>query len=49
MFIIPTFFCPLHTLCKLVPGVSSLFDVNAKKLKDPGDEFGPYAFVQDLR
>ena len=25
-----------------------LFDVNVKKLKDPGDEFGPYDFVQDL-
>ena len=28
---------------------SSLFDVNAKKQTDTGDEFRPYAFVQDLR
>ena len=25
-----------------------LSDVNVKKQKDPGDEFGPYASVQDL-
>ena len=47
--ITPTFFCLFQTFCNLVPGVSSLFDVNFKKYKDPGDEFGRYTFVQDLR
>ena len=31
------------------PGASSLFDINTKKEKDPGGEFGPYTSVQDLR
>ena len=34
-------------LMQLVARVS-LFDLNVKMEKDPGDEFGPYAFVQDL-
>ena len=48
MRIIPTFFRPVKTLCDLIPRASSLLDVNAKRQKDPGDKFGPYAFVQDL-
>ena len=28
---IPTFFCLVQALCNLIPGASSLFDVNAKK------------------
>ena len=48
MRIIPTFFRPVKTLCDLIPRASSLFDVNAKRQKDRGDKFGPYAFVQDL-
>ena len=44
----PTFFCPVQTLCNLVPRVSSLFNVNIKKQKDPGEELGPYTFIQDL-
>ena len=28
---IPTFFRPVQTLCKLIPGTYSLFDVSAKK------------------
>ena len=31
VIIIPTFFCPVQTLCNQVPRASSLFDVNAKK------------------
>ena len=46
--IIPTFFRPVQNSCNFVPGASSLFNVNAKKQKDPGNEFGLYAFVQDL-
>ena len=42
------FFSPVQTVSDLIPRASSLFDVNAKRQKDPGDKFGPYAFVQDL-
>ena len=38
-------FVQLQTLCNLVRRASSFFDVNVKKYKDPGGEFGPYAFV----
>ena len=48
MCIIPTFFCSVQTFCSLDPRAFSLFDINVKKLKDTGDKFGPYAFVQDL-
>ena len=34
-----------HLQCFLI---SLMLMSNVKKLKDPGDEFGPYAFVQDL-
>ena len=43
-----TFFHSVQTLCNLICSASNFFDVNVKNLKDPGDEFGPYAFVQDL-
>ena len=42
------FFRPVQTSRNLVSRASSLFDVNVQKLKDPGDDFGPSAFVQDL-
>ena len=32
----------------LVRSASSFFDVNVKKLKDPGDEFGPYTILEEL-
>ena len=47
--IIPTFFGPVQTLCNLVPGASSLFDVIAEKYEKYQNELGPNAFVQDLR
>ena len=46
--IISTFFRSVQTSCNLIRSVSNFFDVNVKKLKDPGDKFEPYAFVQDL-
>ena len=49
MGFIPTFFCPVQTLWNLVAGASFLFHVHVKKQKHPGDEFEPYAFVQDRR
>ena len=33
--IIPTFFCPVQTLCSLVPGAYFLFDVRCQKVKRP--------------
>ena len=44
-----TFFRPVLTSCNLVPVASFLFDVNVKKYKDAGDEFGRNAFAQRLR
>ena len=35
MCIIPTFFCPDHTLCNLVPGASFPFDIRCQKVKRP--------------
>ena len=48
MWIISTFFRLVYTLCNLVRSASSFFDVNVKKLKDPGDKFGPYTILEDL-
>ena len=42
------FFCSIQTLCNLVPIALSLFDINVKKQKNLGDDFGPYTFIQDL-
>ena len=47
--IIPTFFCPVQTLCNLVSRTSSLFGINAEKYEKYQHEFRPYAFIQDLR
>ena len=37
MCIIPTFLCPVQTLCNLDPGASSVFGINVKKQNDSGD------------
>ena len=48
MCIIPTFFHSVQTLCNLNLSAFSLFEINVRKLNDPGDELDPYTFVQDL-
>ena len=42
--IIATFFRAVLTSCNLVPAASFLFDVNVKKYKDAGAEFGRNTF-----